>query len=134
MFKKAKTEFVSVGEPFKDWKDSYADVEQMGARLDAARTTLACCKEGTWAHTFWSTQVDILMRKWKLMTKLLESGLRQKGAERNYDINYEWWEQSYEVPNPFPAFNMFFGGQPDLERSWANALEEKVQKARLGRA
>lgn len=134
MFKKAKTEYIALSNPFKDWKDSFADVEQMGSRLDAARTTLAGCKEDSWAHTFWSTQVDILERKWKLMTKLLESGLRQKGAERNYKIDFDWWEGSFEARNPFPAFNIMGNGQPDLERSWANALEEKVQKARLGRA
>ena len=134
--KKPKTEYVSLNESFKDWKDSQPEIEAMGNRLDSVRNAIAACKPGTWAHTHWTQIEAIVFRKWSMMIKLQQSGLRQVGPDRNFDISYDWWEPSDEIksPIPLPAFMENWGNHSDLEQSWANAQERKLQKARQGLA
>ena len=134
--KKTKTEFVSLNESFKDWKDSQPEIEAMGNRLDSVRRALKSCKPGTWAHTHWSQTEAIVFRKWSMMTKLQQSGLRQVGPDRSFEISYDWFEGSDEVVSliPMPNFMNDWFNHSDLEQSWANAQERKLQKARQGLA
>ncbi len=136
--KKTKTEFLNPEGEFKDWKDAWPEIEALGNRIDSAREARDRCAEGTWSHGHWSTIADTLFRKWQLMITLYQSGLRQRGPERGFTINYDWFEGSDEITGliPFPRFldiNNWFS-QSDLSYSWAKAQEEKLQKARQGLA
>jgi hypothetical protein len=134
--KKTKTEYVSLNESFKDWKDSQPEIESMGHRLDSVRRAIEGCKPGTWAHTHWSQIEAVVLRKWSMMTKLQQSGLRQVGPDRGFEISYDWFEGSDEVVSliPTPNFLNDWFNHSDLEQSWANAQERKLQKARQGLA
>ena len=134
--KKTNTEYVSLNESFKDWKDSQPEIEAMGNRLDSVRNAIAGCKPGTWAHTHWTQIEAVVFRKWSMMISLQQSGLRQVGPDRGFPIAYDWWEGSDEVKSliPMPAFMENWGSHSDLEWSWANAQERKLQKARQGLA
>ncbi len=140
--KKTKTEFLNPEGEFKDWKDAWPEIEALGNRLDAARETLKFCKEGTWAHSHWATIVDTLLRKWQLTVTLYQTGLRQRGPQRGYNIDYTWLEGSDEITMSIPVidgitrwinerFGMSYGS---LDRAWEMAREEKLQKARQGLA
>lgn len=134
--KKTKTEFVSLTEGFKDWKDANHEIEAMGNRLDSVRSTLANCEEGTWAHSHWTQIEAIVFRKWSMMVKLQQSGLRQVGPDRSINIDYDWWEDSEESYSiiPMPAFMSNWYNHSDLSHSWEKAKEQKLQKARQGLA
>jgi hypothetical protein len=139
MFRSKKTniKYVSLNESFKDWKDSQPEIEAMGNRLDSVRGAIAGCKPGTWAHTHWSQVEAVVFRKWSMMIKLQQSGLRQVGPDRGFDIDYSWWEKDDGTGGfNIPALDVFgkIGGGPSLEWSWANAMEQKLQKARQGLA
>jgi hypothetical protein len=67
--------------------------------------------------------------------------MRQQGPASLYSkIDYDWWEKAEEIPVGIPLFDnisrmlMDASGNTDLQRSWENAREEKLQKARLGLA
>jgi hypothetical protein len=134
--KKTKTEWVSLNESFKDWKDSQPEIEAMGNRLDSIRDVIARSTPGTWAHAHWTQTEAIVLRKWSMMTKLQQSGLRQVGPDRGFDISYDWFEGSDEVVSLIPTPNILndWFNHSDLEWSWANAQERKLQKARQGLA
>jgi hypothetical protein len=139
MFRSKKTDkikYVSLNESFKDWKDSQPEIEAMGNRLDSVRRAIAGCTPGTWAHAHWSQTESIVFRKWSMMTKLQQSGLRQVGPDRGFEISYDWFEGSDEVVSliPTPSFMNDWFNHSDLEWSWANAQERKLQKARQGLA
>jgi hypothetical protein len=134
--KKTNTEYVSLNESFKDWKDSQPEIESMGHRLDSVRRAIDGCKPGTWAHTHWTQIEAVVFRKWSMMVKLQQSGLRQVGPDRGFPIAYDWWEPSDEIKSliPTPNFMNEWFNHSDLEWSWANAQERKLQKARQGLA
>jgi hypothetical protein len=139
MFRSKKTDkikYVSLNESFKDWKDSQPEIEAMGRRLDSVRTALAVCKPDTWAHTHWTQVEAIVFRKWSMMIKLQQSGLRQIGPDRSFEIDYDWWEGSDEVrwAIPTPGVMSDWFNHSDLAQSWENAKEQKLQKARQGLA
>lgn len=141
MFRSKKINtYISLNESFKDWKDATHEVEAMGARLDAARETLKHCKEGTWAHTHWSQVEATVLRKWQMMVSLQSSGLRQTGPDRSVPIDYSWFEKSDEVAMRLPVLDGITSwltdkvSSPNLERAWAMAMEQKLQKARQGLA
>lgn len=139
--KKTRTEFLNPEGEFKDWKDAWPEIESLGNRLDVAREMAKNCKPGTWAHTHWSIIADKLFNKWRLTVTLYQSGLRQRGVQRGFNIDYDWFEGSDEAVGflPVPAFlnlnfiNDWFN-QRDLTWSWEKAREEKLQKARQGLA
>lgn len=125
----------------KDWRDAGPEVERLGQRLDAARQAADYAKEDTWAKNFWTTQSAVLFRKWSQAVKLHQVGMRQEGkVNPGIDIQYDWWEPSDEVAMRFPLIDgitnwiMDRTSNPNLDRAWEMAKEEKVQKARQGLA
>lgn len=139
--KKTEVKYLNPEGEFKDWKDAWPEIESLGHRMDAAREQVKLCKPGTWAHTHWTIVADKLFNKWRMTVTLYQSGLRQRGLKRSFDINYDWWEGSDEAVGslPIPAFlnlnfvNDWFN-QRSLEWSWEKARDEKLQKARQGLA
>jgi hypothetical protein len=140
--RKTKTEWISLNESFKDWKDAVYEVEDMGNRLDQVRLAIKRTTPGTWAHTHWTQTEEIIFRKWQLMVNLHTVGLRQVGPDRTIPINYNWFEGSDEVTMSLPFYdgicywiNERFGlSSHRLDRAWEMARDEKLQKARQGLA
>ena len=125
----------------KDWRDAGPEIERLGQRLDAARGAAASAKEDSWAKNFWSTQSEVLFRKWTHAVRLHEVGMRQQGkVNPGVSIQYDWWEPSDEVSMRFPLLDGITAwftdkvSSPNLDRAWEMAINEKVQKARLGLA
>jgi hypothetical protein len=137
--RKIKTEYVGLGE-VKDWKDAGPEIERIGQRLDAVRGMLKDIpkrgKRHQWARNHWSQIEANLLTKWRMMIMFKDTGLRQIGQRPGPEIDYDWWEPSDEIrsPIPWPAFMENWGNRSDLEQSWANAQERKLQKARQGLA
>ena len=134
--REVKTEYVGLGE-FKDWKDAGPEIERIGQRLDAVRSTIKDIPKGkryTWSRNHWKQVENNLLTKWRMMILLKDTGLRQIGHQTGPKIDYDWWEPSDEIksPIPIPAFMENWGSQSDLEQSWANAQERKLQRARQG--
>ena len=138
---KNKTEWLRPSE-FKDYKDSWPEIETLGHRLDCARRAVKRAKEGTWAHTQWTIVEANLFKKWKLMVALHQCGLRQQGPNtaNKINIDYSWWEGSEEVGINIPVIdnigrwvNDKFGfADRSLDRAWEMARNEFIQKARQG--
>ena len=138
MFRSKRTANPEVDIDYKDWRTAWPEVEALAQRLDVAREHLSMAKEGSWAAGYWGNVVDVLTRKWKLTVNLYQSGLRQKGGRKEaYKIDFDWFEGHDGLSGPmFPWMNVFnnWFNQPSLERAWALAQEEKLQKARQGLA
>lgn len=140
MFKKnPKTKFVAVGH-IKDWRDCDHEIQHLGTRLDKARDAVGRSKEGTWAHAHWTTVADQLFRKWSLMIKLKDTGLKQIVGETKQLERYDWWEKAEEIQMASIGFTFVdnwiqdIGLEKRLDESWAKAQENKLQKARQGLA
>ena len=138
--KKATTEFVSLYHT-KDWAHSGAEIERLGRQLDAVRQSKKAAKRGSWAKKHWSQTEQILLRKWKQTIRLQHVGLRQAVlAKPGPDIDYSWWEPSYETAVNIPLLDNLTRWVVDktesvnLTRAWEMAKEEKLQKARQGLA
>lgn len=113
----------------KDWRDCWDEIELLGQRLDAARQALARSREDTWAYGRWKTIVDVLTKKWRLMTAMHAAGLRQVSTDET-PINYNWFESTDEHIGGirFAAVDDFFERkrvQDGLVRSWDAAHEQK---------
>jgi hypothetical protein len=141
--RKTKTEYI-VPSFYKDWGNASYELECLGRRLDATRQAINYLKdkpENHWALRQWRENEAILLRRWKHTIRLKETGLRQI---QNYDsgpkISYDWWENAEEVPMTMPLLDnisrwiMEYTGNTNLDRAWAIAQEEKLQKARQGLA
>ena len=141
--RKVKTEYITP-EFYKDWGNSAAELECLGRRLDAVRLSLSYLKdkpEDHWAVVQWKQVEDILLRKWKHTVRLKDTGLRQAGrVDTGPKISYDWWEKSDEVVMRVPIIDGITNwvsdriSSPNLERAWAMAMNEKLQKARQGQA
>lgn len=139
--KKVKVEYVTP-EFYKDWGNAGYELECLEHRLDAVRSALKECKPDTWAHNHWAEAEAIILRKWKHTVRLKDVGLRQiKQVDTGPEIDYDWWEGSEEVAMRFPILDALGNwiqdrvvGNSNLDRAWAMAQEEKLQKARQGLA
>ena len=144
---KRKTEFVTP-EFYKDWANASAELESIGRRLDAVRTAIKYLEDGKvaenhWALRHWRSIEQVMLRRWHHTIRLKDVGMRQVTKRQDSpDIDYSWWEPSTEISMNFPLFdnignwiNDRFGfTYSDLNASWENAKEEKLQKARQGLA
>lgn len=144
--RKPKTEFVTP-EFYKDWGNASHELEVLGRRLDAVRTSIQYleeCKkpEDHWAMVQWRQVEAIILRKWKHTLRMKETGLRQAGrVDTGPKIDYDWWERSDEVAMEIPVLSGISAwlhdktsGNSNLDRAWEMAREEKLQKARQGLA
>lgn len=139
--KKPKVEYV-VPEFFKDWANSGAELEALGRRLDAVRGIIAELEAredgGGWALNHWRDAEAVILRKWRQVVLLKDTGLRQRSVLRDGpEIDYSWWEKHDGIGGPaFPILGIFdsWFNRPNLAWSWEKAINEKLQKARLGLA
>jgi hypothetical protein len=141
--RKAKTEFVPIGQFSKDWANAGAEVERLGQRLDAVRLAKKMAKRNSWAKKHWAQSEQIILRKWKQSVRLHTVGLRQAGTvDLRPKIDYSWWEGSEEVVMRFPVIDAISNWiqskvgftSANFDRAWEMAKEEKLQKARQGLA
>jgi len=144
--KSPKTEYVAL--VAKDWRDAGPEIQRLGERIDAVRTTIAHLnkRKQKWALRQWKETEALLVRRWKIAVDLQHCGAKEFSPVSNtatYKIDYDWFEKSEEVASIFPFFDYLnywcaekFGisGRPSLDWSWEKAMQEKIQKARLGQA
>ena len=138
--KKPNTEFVSLYHS-KDWANAGAEIDRLGRQLDAVRQSKKAAKRNSWAKKHWTQTEQILLRKWKQTIRLQNVGLRQSVlAKPRPNIDYSWWEPSYEPGVSMPLFDNLTRWVVEktetvnLTRAWEMAKEEKLQKARQGLA
>jgi hypothetical protein len=144
--KNPKTKYVNTDEGYYDWRDAGNKVERLGQQLDAIRSAVQRTKDKpeSWAHKHWREREAVMLRKWQLTSTLQRCGLRQNWIDdKTRNIDYGFWEKSEEVIG-FPLFDWLnsIGNdwmdanriQTGLTRSWENARNEKLQKARQGLA
>ena len=140
--KKAKPA-VSMPEFFKDWGNAHAEVEALGRRLDSVRGIISDLEarevpEDHWGMRHWREVEAIVLRKWKHTIRLKDTGLRQRSTmQEGPAIDYNWFERHDGIGGyMFPWMGIFdnWFNHSDLDASWANAQEQKLQKARQGLA
>ena len=143
--RKTKTDTVEVRH-VKDWANSGHELELLGRRLDAVRSTIQHLEaskkpEDHWAVVHWRQAEAMVLLKWRRTQRLKETGLRQVGiVETGPKIAYDWWEGADEVHMGLPIFDTIGQwihdhtvGTPSLDRAWEMARNESLQKARQGR-
>lgn len=143
---KPKTEYLAL--VAKDWRDAGPEIQRLGERIDAVRTTIAHLnkRKQKWALRQWRETEALLVRRWKIAVDLQHCGAKEFSPVDNsatYNIDYSWFEMSEEVTMGLPFFDQLsywindkFGitGRPGLDWSWERAMEQKLQKARQGQA
>ena len=126
----------------KDWSNAGYELECLGIRLDSARQafTKVKKKKKSWAYQYWSTVIKNLELKWKRTLMLKDVGLKQANREHKLAIDYNWFEESHEIPEfliltRVEVIDNWFNEsriQAGLQESWENRRKEIVQKARQG--
>ena len=119
---------------FKDWSNAGYELEVIGRQLDSARQAKARSEHKSWAKKYWTQVEAVLLRKWKGTIQLEDVGMRQLIEKPVEIVSYDWWEKSEEIAgfgtNWYRDLAEKLAGGPNLEESWTNAIEQKVQKAR----
>jgi len=141
---KPKTEYIRLS--VKDWRDSGPEIERLGQRIDAIRGVIATIDpvKDSWKLNHWQTIEETLVRRWKTAVRLHDAGMKSFSKEQlsQPKIDYGWFETAEETTLGYPIFDFlsykateWFGfTNSNLDRAWAMAQEEKLQKARQGRA
>lgn len=123
---------------YKDWSNAGPELECLGNRLDHVRHLVKNAKKGSWAHTHWQNVEGYILRKWRNTLQMKDVGMRQLIKDPVDLQSYDWWEGPEEIAGlGFTWWNDLadlLGSGPDLEASWANAIEKKIQRARQGLA
>jgi hypothetical protein len=125
---------------YKDWSEAGDDLERIGKRLDVAREILEKSIPGTWADDYWKQVHDRLQRSWQQTISLMDIGLKQISPITANKIDRTWFENPTElggVDFTVPVFRDMVDSHRigvQLEKTWQNNLDEKIQKARQGLA
>ena len=127
---------VTAGETLRDWRDIDLEIEHLGTRLDAIRGVLAGFSKdkdtNSWKYQFWKTIEARVLKKWQMMDKLRQTGLRTNYRHKQ-KIDYTWWEKHVGISGG--SLLLWDLGLPNrLHWSWENARSEFIQKARRGLA
>lgn len=139
-------DYLNDKEQWFDWRNAGPQLERTGRALDALRSTIPNCKPGTWAHTHWSQQEEVLTKKWQAQLALHDTGLKQTIVKRvEDDLDYNWWERAEETPDflGFSAIENWVGDHigrvfgnaslgARLNESWERAVEYRNHKIRQG--
>jgi hypothetical protein len=132
-----KSHFAEVLNDRKDFRDAGPEIERLGQQIDNARSAAEDAR-AEWAKTFWQTTEDRLLKRWQQTIVLRDASMSQQTRYSGFTIDYEWFESSQEPAGAMPEWfdNLFYaaGVSRGLESTWANAKEEKLQKARQGLA
>lgn len=140
---KSNTEYIPLG---RDYRDAGPEIERLGQRIDAVRTALDAARrsKSAWGIRHWSQLETLLLRRWKMLINLKDVGAKSS-EKAPYEIDHNWWEPAEEITAlSLPGFDAFERWSMDrwqsmrlqdgLTRSWENARNELIQKARQGLA
>ena len=134
---------ITLPKDLHDWEPSVRyptefEIDALGARLDSARSALSFTKPDTWAHTYWTNTVNSLTRQWRRLMVETNIGVHRNLLPETWKINKTWFEVPVETDIPSVSILWLDERrgraevQEGLERSWANAQEERYQKALTG--
>lgn len=106
------------------------EAEVLGARLDAARKSLAGAKSD-WAKNYWSQAVERLLFQWRQLPTLHDADAKVTIIPR-WTIDYNFYEKAeYIGYNGITdrAYNKLFRESADLDASWNNHRAERLARA-----
>ena len=126
-----------------DWEPSVMyptefEMDALGARLDSARSALGHTKPNTLARTYWTNTVNSLTRQWRRLMVEANIGVHRNLLPETWMVRKDWFEVPAEIDIPsisIPWLDERRGRaevQEGLERSWAQAQEERFRKALTG--
>jgi hypothetical protein len=102
------------------------EMEVLGARLDAARNSLANCKT-EWGRWYWQEAIDRLMLQWRNLPVLHDAEARMTQLPR-WSISYEYWERGHENYGiDDRLFDLLFR-EPSLDAAWNRIRDARLQQ------
>lgn len=136
-------EAVLLPKDLPDWEPSVMyptefEMDALGLRLDSARSALGHTKPNTWARTYWTNTVNSLVRQWKRLIVETNIGVHRNLVPETWIVRQDWFDVPVEADIPSVSIFWMDGRrgraevQEGLERSWAQAQEERYQKALTG--
>jgi hypothetical protein len=128
--KTQSVEFLSTHTELRNWRFLGQEMEGLGARLDAARETLARSKTN-WSKNYWSQTIESLLFQWKQLP-LLHDADAQMTLMPRWTVDYDVYELG--VSNEGDGFtdrvyHKFFRESVDIEASWHNHRESRLARA-----
>ncbi len=124
-----QVEFEPTQTDLRNWRFLGMEMESLGARLDAARASLAKAKTD-WARWYWQETVDRLMTQWRHLVPLHDGDARMSVIPR-WTMDYEWWEGAQELSYAGVEgitdrlFDKIFRAD-DLESAWRRRRDERI--------
>ena len=106
------------------------EMEALGARLDAARETLARAKTD-WSKNYWSQTVESLLFQWKQLPVLHDADA-QMTIKPRWTVEYEFYERGHTSEGDGftdRVYHKFFRESVDIEASWHNHRESRLARA-----
>jgi hypothetical protein len=106
------------------------EMEILGARLDAARETLATAKT-VWARNYWAQNVKRLLFQWQQLP-ILHDGDATMTAVSRWAVDYDFYERSR--PHEYTgiterAYEKLFRVNANLDASWEANRAQRLAKA-----
>jgi hypothetical protein len=119
-------DFVAKETGLRNWRFFGDEMEVLGARLDAARKSLAGAKT-EWARWYWGEAVDRLMLQWKSLP-ILHDAEAQMTIIPRWTIDYEYYERGHELNYGIEdkLFDKIF--RVSLDESWNRIRDERIRK------
>jgi hypothetical protein len=108
------------------------EAEALGARLDAARTSLAGARSA-WARNYWSQTVERLLFQWRQLP-ILHDGDAQVTIIPRWHVSYDFYEGSTEVGGLDiidRTYYTVFRDSVDLDASWENHRAARLARAQF---
>jgi hypothetical protein len=108
------------------------EAEILGARLDAARKSLAGSRTA-WARNYWSQTVKRLLFQWRQLP-ILHDGDAQATIIPRWHVSYDFYEKGKEVGyNGITdrAYDKIFRDSANLDASWENHRAARLARAQF---
>ena len=128
--KTQSVEFVPSHTDLRNWRFLGQEMEALGARLDAARETLARAKTN-WSKNYWSQTIESLMFQWKQLPVLHDADA-QMTLKPRWTVDYGFVEHSHTSEGDGftdRVYHKFFRASADIEASWHNHREARLARA-----
>lgn len=124
---------VPAGETLQDWRDQDHQIEQQAQCLDRIRSVLDQVSDhNSWKYQFWRSAETRVLNRWRQMDQIRIAGLRTN-YQLQIERDYQWWEP-HDPGSGGGDKPMNWRLEEQLEHSWDQAQEHRLQQARLGLA
>lgn len=105
------------------------EAEVLGARLDAARKSLAGARSA-WAKNYWAQAVERLLFQWKQLPILHDADAKVTIIPR-WTVDYNFYEKAEFTGHGIAdrAYDRLFRDSVNLDASWERHREERLARA-----